>query len=108
MNVSRIDPDYAAAGQIAPGDVATIAAQGYRSLMCNRPDGEEFGQPSFAEIAAAADAAGLATAHVPVVSGQITADDVEAFRAAMAALPGPVFAYCRSGARCQHLWRLSR
>lgn len=108
MNVTRIDPDFAAAAQIAPEDVAEIAAQGFRAVMCNRPDGEEPGQPRFAEIAAAAEAAGLATAHVPVVSGRITEADVEAFRAAVAGLPGPVFAYCRSGARCQNLWRLTR
>ena len=45
--------------------------------------------------------------HVPVVSGQITEADVEDFRAAIAELPGPVFAYCRSGARCQNLWQLA-
>ncbi|MBP7001274.1 TIGR01244 family sulfur transferase [Amaricoccus sp.] len=108
MRANRISPDFAASPQIAPGDVAEIAAQGFRSVMCNRPDGEEPGQVAFAEIAEAAAAAGLAVAHVPVVSGRITEADVASFRAALAALPGPVFAYCRSGSRCQNLWGLSR
>jgi sulfide:quinone oxidoreductase len=107
MQVTRVAPDYAAAAQITPEDVAEVAALGYRSIMCNRPDAEEPGQPDFAAVAAEAEARGLATAHVPVISGRITEVDVAAFRAAVATLPGPVFAYCRSGARSQQLWRLA-
>lgn len=107
MNLTRITPDYSVASQIAPADVAEIAALGFRSIMCNRPDAEDPGQPNFAEIDAAARARGLVTAHVPVVSGAIYEDDVEAFRAAMAELPSPVLAYCRSGTRCRNLWSLS-
>ncbi len=107
MNIVPITPDYSVAPQIAPEDVAEIAALGFRSIMCNRPDGEEPGQPTFATIDAAARAHDLVTAHVPVISGHIGPDDVAEFRAAMAELPRPTLAYCRSGARCQHLWRLA-
>jgi len=103
MQIVPLSQNYAVAGQITPDDVAEIAAQGYRAIMCNRPDHEEAGQPPFAEIAAAAEAAGLAVAYVPVISGRIIPADVEAFAAALAHLPAPVLAYCRSGARCQHL-----
>mgnify|MGYP000944365633 CR=1 FL=1 len=102
-----LSPDFAASGQITPEDLPEIAALGYRTVMCNRPDGEEAGQPDFARIEAAAQALGLATPHVPVISGGLTPENVEAFRAAIAELPGPVFAYCRSGARCQRLWQLA-
>ena len=57
------------------------------------------------KIRAEAERQGLAFAHVLVVSGAITADDVADFEAALAALPGPVFAYCRSGTRSQNLWK---
>lgn len=106
MQFKPINDRYAVAPQIEPGDLAAILAAGYRSVMCNRPDGEEPGQPTFAVIAAAAKAAGLVTRHVPVRSGHITDDDVAAFAAAIAELPAPVFAYCRSGARCTHLWAM--
>ena len=36
----------------------------------------------------------------------ITPQNVEDFRAALAGLPGPVLAYCRSGTRCRNLWML--
>jgi sulfide:quinone oxidoreductase len=107
LNIRQITDAYSVSPQIAPDEVAEIKALGYGSIMCNRPDGEEWGQPAFAEIAAAAAAAGLPAVHVPVVSGRITEADVEAFRVAIAELPGPVFAYCRSGARCQNLWQLA-
>ncbi len=104
-----LSPDFSVSPQIAADEVAEIAARGFRSIMCNRPDGEEPGQPGVAEIAAAARAAGLEFAHVPIVSGApISPADLAAFRAAIEALPGPVFAYCRSGTRSGNLWRLSQ
>lgn len=107
MNVTRIADDYGVSPQIAVGDVAEIARLGFRAIMCNRPDGEDPGQPAFATIAEAAKAHGLVVAHVPVMSGGITPADVEAFRDAMADLPRPVLSYCRSGTRSQNIWRLA-
>ena len=107
MKFVPVTPEFGAAAQIAPEDLAEIAALGYRSVLCNRPDGEDPGQPAFAEIEDAARTQGLVAAHVPVVSGHILPEDLDAFRAAIEALPGPVFAYCRSGTPCQTLWRLA-
>ena len=107
MNFMPVTPAYSAAGQIAVGDVAEIAALGYRTIMCNRYDGEDPGQPDFAAVAATAREHGLVAIHIPVVSGQVTSKDVDEFAAALADLPQPVFAYCRSGARCRTLWQLS-
>jgi sulfide:quinone oxidoreductase len=92
------------APQSQPGDVAQLAAAGFKSIICNRPDGEEPGQPAFATVADAADAAGLMAVHLPVVSGAITPDHVRAFADLLGRLPSPIFAYCRSGARCEMLW----
>lgn len=108
MNFTQITPDFAVSPQIRPEQAAQIAAAGFRSILCNRPDGEEPGQPDFAGVESAARSAGLETLHVPVVSGAITAENVADFRAAVAELPAPVFAYCRSGGRCANLWELSR
>ncbi|MFO1140961.1 MAG: TIGR01244 family sulfur transferase [Amaricoccus sp.] len=108
MTSARITPDYSVAAQIGAGDVAAIKAQGFRSIMCNRPDGESFDQTDVAQIRAEAERQGLAFAFVPVISGAITLDDVEDFRAALAELPAPVLAYCRSGARCRNLWMLAQ
>jgi sulfide:quinone oxidoreductase len=103
MKITELTPDYSVSPQIAPADVAEIAGLGFRSIVCNRPDGEGPDQPAAAEIAAAAERQGLAFADLPVVSGQITEADVADFRAALAELPTPVLAFGRSGTRSQNL-----
>ena len=107
MDPRKISDALAVAPQISPGDVADLAAQGYRAIICNRPDGEGADQPGFDEIAAAARDAGLEARYVPVVSGKVSDDDAAAFDAALRDLPGPVLAYCRSGTRSATLWSLS-
>jgi uncharacterized protein (TIGR01244 family) len=108
MEIRRITEDYAVSPQIATEDVAAISRAGFRSIVCHRPDGEQPGQPSGAEIGAAAAAAGLAFRHIPFVGGQMTEADVAAMAEALAALPGPVFAYCRSGARSTNIFLAAR
>ena len=73
MDYRSIDDSYAVSGQITADEVAEIKAAGFRSVICNRPDGEQPGQPTAADIGMAVEAAGLAFRHIPVVSGQITA-----------------------------------
>src|SRR3546814_11013713 len=75
----------------------------FRSIVCNRPDGEEAGQPTAAAIAAAAEAHGLRFVHIPVMSGGIDEGDVATMARALADLPAPVLAYCRSGAPSEQL-----
>jgi sulfide:quinone oxidoreductase len=106
MDLRQITLDYAVSPQILPEDIPEIAQAGYRSIMCNRPDGEEFGQCDFREIERAAQAAGLEVRWVPIVSGMVTPDAMADFNAAMTEMPKPLLAYCRSGTRCTMLWTL--
>jgi uncharacterized protein (TIGR01244 family) len=76
-------------------------------VINNRPDGEEPGQPTSAEIEAAAKAAGLAYAHIPVRGGP-TPDQVEAEREILNSAPGPVLAFCRSGTRSIVTWSIGQ
>lgn len=103
MEIRQINPRLAVSGQIRPDDIAAVAARGFRAIVCNRPDGEEAGQPRFADVAAAARAAGLEARHIPV-SGPVTDTQAAAFGAALSDLPAPVLAYCRSGARSTAIW----
>ena len=108
MDYRQINEDYAVGGQITAAQVAEIKAAGFKSVICNRPDGEQPGQPTAAEIGAAVEAAGLTFRHIPVVSGQITGDDVERTAEAIEELEGPVFAYCRSGSRSTNLFVMAK
>ena len=70
-SLKRLGPFIAVAAQLQPADMGTLAAAGYHSVINNRPDNEDEGQPSSAEMRAAAEASGLEYHHLPVVSGQI-------------------------------------
>jgi len=54
MQLNRIDDRLAVSPQIAPADVAGIAAAGFRAILCNRPDAEGADQPTSEEVAAPA------------------------------------------------------
>jgi uncharacterized protein (TIGR01244 family) len=104
MDYRQVTDDFAVSPQIAPEDMEAIKAAGYRSIICNRPDGEQPGQPTAAEIAVAAEAAELVFRHIPFTSGQMTEEDVAKMVEALDEIPGPVFAYCRSGARSTNIF----
>ena len=104
MELKQLSPELSASGQIALSDLPAVRAAGFRSIIVARPDAEDPGQPDFASVRAAAERAGLQARHVPVVPGQITDADVDAFTVVLTELPGPVLAWCRSGARVATLW----
>ncbi|WP_420347173.1 TIGR01244 family sulfur transferase [Pelagibius sp.] len=108
MELKTIDKSFAVAPQIEAADVAEIARAGYKTIICNRPDGEGNDQPLFHEIEEAARAQGLEAHYLPVESGKVSDADAEAFGERLEAVPKPVFAYCRSGTRSVTLWSLSR
>ena len=101
----RVTDALSVSPQIRPADVDEAARLGFRTVINNRPDGEEPGQPSGAEIAAAAQAAGLAYFHIPV-RGLPTPEQVETSRKVFAEAPAPVLAFCRSGTRSITAWAL--
>lgn len=106
MDIRTLTSGLAVSPQITPEDIPAIRAAGFRTIFCNRPDGEDADQPAFADIAAAAREAGLVADYIPVVSGSLSDADVSAFGAALRTAEGPVFAYCRSGTRVAMLWAL--
>ena len=104
QNVTHISADFAISPQITTAQLAQLKAAGFTTVICNRPDHEEGGQPTFAEVKAAAEAAGLDAHHIPIRPGQATEADVAAFDTAVTTAKGKVLAYCRSGARAQSLY----
>ena len=92
MELRMIDATLAVAAQMQPEDLAGLAAQGFAAVICNRPDGEEPGQPPLDEMRRAAQEAGLAFHHIPVAGGQFPPAAVAAFADIfphLAHAPGP-------------------
>lgn len=104
----RLSDTVYASPQIMPEDVALAAAEGIRLIINNRPDGEAPDQPDGDEIAAAAQAAGIAYRAIPVGGGGFAEPQVNAMVDALASTDGPVLAYCRTGTRSTLLWSLAQ
>ena len=96
-----------AAGQIAPDDIARAAAQGVTLIVNNRPDGEAPGQPDGETIEAAARAAGIDYAAIPIDSSGFDMARIAAMQAALGDAEGKILAYCRPGTRSTLLWALA-
>ncbi len=106
--VTHITPDFAISPQITAAQLAKLKDAGFTTVICNRPDHEDAGQPTFAEIKAAAEAVGLEAHHIPIKPGQVSGADVAAFDTAVTTAKGKVLAYCRSGGRAQSLFAATR
>lgn len=108
MPFNKLDANLSASPQLTPEDVAAAASRGFRTIIDNRPDSEEPGQPLAATIEAAARQHGMAFVHIPVVPGQVSDADVKAMADALAEHPGPALGYCRTGTRVATLWALGQ
>ena len=103
----RVNDRLSVSPQITPADVAQAKAQGFTTIVNNRPDGEAPDQPAAAEIEAAAKAAGLAYVAIPVRGGP-TPEQVDATARLMAEADKPVLAFCRSGTRSIVTWSIAQ
>ena len=103
MNVRKIDDNFATTSQITPEQVKALSEAGYKSIVCARPDDEEFGQPKFDDVARAAEEEGIQIVHIPV-SGGLGEGQIIRFHEAWEKMPKPMLGYCRSGARAGSLY----
>lgn len=100
----RLTDDVWVAGQLDEADFARAAAEGVRTIVNNRPDGEAPDQLPHALAQEAAARAGVAYHYLPVTNGQLTFETVETMRDLLAKASPPVLAYCTSGTRSTFLW----
>ena len=107
MDLRKITDNISVSPQIESDDIPAILKAGFRSVMCNRPDGEEPGQCCYDDVAKAAVAAGLEVHWLPIVTSAITVEDITEFRAALDEMQKPLLAYCRTGTRCTMMWTIA-
>ena len=104
----KLTETYSVIGrQLEVSDIPELVQAGYKTIICNRPDGEEEHQTQFQSIEQEASKHGVATFFLPISSGHFSAEAVEEFSQALAQLPAPVLGYCRTGTRATILWALS-
>jgi sulfide:quinone oxidoreductase len=108
MDIKKLSGDFSVSPQILPSELKDAAALGFKSIICNRPDGEAPDQPNAAIVETAAREEGLAFGYVPVTSNGVSQADLRLMTAKLAELPKPILAYCRSGARSGKIWEMAK
>ena len=96
------------AGQITPEQVKEVAAQGFKTIINNRPDGEAPDQPTSAEIEAAAKEAGLAYKEISFAGNELNMQPVEDFADYFNQAEQPIFMFCRTGNRSNGLYEAAK
>ena len=105
-NIHRLSDTVCAAPQLDPASMAWAAANGFKSIINNRPDFEHGpDQPTHASIEAAAHAAGLQYAFLPVAGNYQSPEEIARFAELLDTLPKPILAFCRSGGRVGKLFQ---
>ncbi|MDX1737361.1 MAG: TIGR01244 family sulfur transferase [Alphaproteobacteria bacterium] len=105
MEWTFITSEYAVAPQINVEDLQKIVEAGFKSIINNRPDGEEPDQPSSASLEAAVRAQGLEYAYNPVAPSGLSEENIANIKGQMSVLPKPILAFCRTGNRSTILFK---
>lgn len=106
--LAELAPGLSATGKLDQHDIEALAVAGVKTIINNRPDGEDQGQLPAAEARQVAATHGIAYHHIPVTGPTLSRADVDAFAAVLASAPQPIVAHCRSGTRSALLWALTR
>lgn len=104
MDIRQLTDDFAAAPQILPSELPEVAAAGFTTVICNRPDSEITEDLQAAAMAKAAEAAGLSFHVIPVDHSGLSMEMFAQTAKILEESDGPVLAYCRSGTRSTHVW----
>jgi uncharacterized protein (TIGR01244 family) len=94
------------APQLTADDIIRAKAKGFAAIINNRPDREEPGQPSAAEMRNVAEAEGLIYSHIPVAPGKVDERQLRAFQKVVSEAGGPVLAHCKTGTRSATLYAI--
>ena len=107
MRIIELSDNYSVTMQIDPDDVEDFAEQGFTTIVCNRPDGEEYGQPTSASVRDACERHGIAFHMIPMQGSAVSPETLQQFVGALRNADGPVLGYCRTGTRSAILWQVA-
>lgn len=92
--------------QLKPENVAYLLRRGVRTVVDIRPDGEESGQATSAEILRATEDTNIRFHYIPVPHGPIPADAVSRLNDVLDTAAGSTVLYCRTGNRAVRTFAL--
>jgi len=104
LQIKPLTSEFSVSPQISLDDLSTIARLGFKSIINNRPDGEDKGQPSNQALQQKCSELGLKYRYLPVISGQVTKQNSQDMNDYLNELEKPILAFCRTGTRSCLLW----
>ncbi|MFK8011811.1 MAG: TIGR01244 family sulfur transferase [Marinicellaceae bacterium] len=108
MKINKITKKISVSPQIKITDIVKLKENGFKSIICNRPDGEDTDQPNHKEIESEAIINGIEFRYQPVINTHVSEKDISEFKNYLNELPSPIFSYCRTGTRSTTLWSFSQ
>ena len=99
MKRGNLNERISVGGQPTEEDLKSLKAEGFTAIVNLRREGEQNQPLDPAQEGAAAKAAGLSYFHIPVNSADPKREQVEAVKAALDQIKGPVFVHCQGGGR---------
>lgn len=108
MKINKINNYYSVSEQITVDDIQKIKDNGFKTIICNRPDNESTDQPKHSEIMEVAKSLDVNFYFIPIIPGQFTKENIEDFKKIESDKQNqPMFAFCRTGTRSCMLWALT-
>lgn len=92
-------------GQLTPSDVEHLAKTGVKTIINNRPDGEEIGQPTSDEIAQVCQQHGIEYRQIAFAGGMMDMNHVQEFADFYNQSRRPLHIFCRTGNRSTGIYQ---
>lgn len=103
-----LTPTVSVAGQMNSIKFQELMKQGFKSVIVNRPDQEIDNEVSVSQLRTIAEQYHASVIYQPVISGQITQQNIEEFSKYYNELPKPILIVCRSGTRSAALYHKAK
>lgn len=108
MDIKFLSDIISVTSQIERDDIEKIKQQGFKTIICNRPDAESSDQLASDALSDEAGKLGIGFDYLPVMPGHFDAQQISDFRDLLQEAAQPILAYCRTGTRSATLWALSQ
>lgn len=109
MSIEKIADYLYVSRQLNERTAKLVAQYDIKTVICNRPDGEEPNQPDFETVKAWLHEVGIEkVVYMPTTMETITDAQLKEFQDTVAQSPAPILAYCRTGTRSAMLWALNQ
>ena len=103
-----LTPQVSVTGQMTSDKFKSLIQEGFKSVIVNRPDQEQGNSVTVQQLREIAEQSHVSVIYQPVVSGKISATDIQEFAKYYNELPKPILMVCRSGSRSSQLFNQAK